>query len=116
MGDNDSADQGWDSRCRQCGRCCFEKFENERGAIFYTQTACRFLDVVTRRCKIYNRRFEINPSCVKLTPELVQTLRWLPGDCGYRRTSREPATVPPKKRKRKQGATIAVPPRPAVPK
>ncbi|MDD2583117.1 MAG: hypothetical protein PHR66_14095 [Desulfuromonadaceae bacterium] len=93
-------DHNWDSRCKQCGRCCFEKIEDERGNIFYTQTACRFLDVVSRRCKIFERRFEINPSCIKLTPELVQTLRWLPRDCGYRRKCVEPAKAPRKSRRR----------------
>lgn len=77
-------DPDWESRCRQCGLCCFEKIENERGTIFYTQTPCRYLDVVSRQCAIYERRFAINPSCVKLTPELVRSLRWLPPDCGYR--------------------------------
>lgn len=76
-------DKDWDSRCKQCGSCCFEKIEDERGNIFYMQSACRYLDVDSRQCKIFERRFEINPSCVKLTPELVSTLRWLPPDCGY---------------------------------
>jgi hypothetical protein len=44
---------------------------------------CRYLDVETRQCKIYDNRFAINPECVKLTAELVSTLRWLPRDCGY---------------------------------
>jgi len=73
----------WDALCKQCGSCCFEKFEDDQGNILYTQTACRYLDVVTRRCRIFERRFEINPRCLKLTPELVPTLRWLPPDCGY---------------------------------
>lgn len=74
----------WDSLCRQCGLCCFDKYEDEQGVVFYTQTACRYLDVVSRRCKIFEHRFEINPSCIKLTPELVRSLCWLPADCGYR--------------------------------
>ena len=78
-----TSDKKWDALCKQCGACCFEKFEDDRGRIIYTQTACRYLDIVTRRCRIFDRRFEINPSCVKLTPELVPTLRWLPSDCGY---------------------------------
>lgn len=90
----------WDSRCKQCGRCCFEKIEDERGNIFYTQTACRFLDIVSRECKIFERRFEINPSCIKLTPELVQSLRWLPRDCGYRTNTVEPTKDPKKSRKK----------------
>jgi hypothetical protein len=90
----------WDSRCKQCGSCCFEKIEDERGNIFYMQSACRFLDVVTRRCKIFERRFEINPSCIQLTPELVPTLRWLPRDCGYHGKAVEPAMTSKKSRKR----------------
>ena len=78
-------DEKWDSYCNQCGLCCFEKIEDERGNIFYTQTPCRHLDVISRECQIFERRFEIYSSCVKLTPELVRTLRWLPPDCGYRR-------------------------------
>ena len=80
----------WDSRCKQCGLCCFEKIEDERGNIFYTQTACRYLDVVSRQCSIYERRFAINPICIKLTPELIRTLRWLPSDCGYRESIDDP--------------------------
>ena len=91
----------WDSRCKQCGECCFEKIEDDRGNIFYTRMACRFLDVVTRKCKIFERRFEINPSCIKLTPELVETLRWLPRDCGYRNNAVEPERVAKAARKRK---------------
>jgi len=74
----------WEAHCRQCGFCCFEKIENDNGTIFYTQTPCRYLDVVTRKCKVYQRRFSINPECVQLTPELVATLKWLHPDCGYR--------------------------------
>jgi len=100
VGNSAAENADWDSRCKQCGRCCFEKIEDERGNIFYTQTACRFLDVVSRECKIFERRFEINPSCIKLTPELVQTLRWLPRDCGYHHKAVEPGTGS-QKRKRK---------------
>lgn len=78
-------DEKWDSYCNRCGMCCFEKIEDDRGNIFYTQTPCRYLNVVSRKCKIFERRFEINNSCIKLTPELVRTLRWLPPDCGYRK-------------------------------
>ena len=74
----------WESTCRQCGVCCFEKYENDNGTIFYTQTPCRYLDVVTRLCKVYNNRFTINPECIQLTPELVQSLKWLHPECGYR--------------------------------
>lgn len=89
----------WDSRCRRCGRCCFEKIEDERGRIFYTQTACRYLDVVSRECRIFENRFAINPECIQLTQELADTLRWLPDDCGYR--SVQQPDVPPRRRKQR---------------
>jgi uncharacterized cysteine cluster protein YcgN (CxxCxxCC family) len=83
MTDATITDEEWETLCRGCGGCCFEKIEDERGTIFYTQAPCRYLDVVTRQCRIYDNRFAINPECVKLTAELVPTLRWLPRDCGY---------------------------------
>ena len=81
-GDNE---QGWESLCHRCGLCCFEKIEDDYGNIFFTQTPCRYLDIVSRLCKIYDRRFEINPDCVKLSPELIGSLRWLHDDCGYKK-------------------------------
>lgn len=83
--DADNIEQSeWDSRCKRCGQCCFEKLEDARGKIIYLQSACRYLDVVTRCCRIFEKRFEINPHCVQLTEELVPHLHWLPADCGYR--------------------------------
>ena len=74
----------WDGLCRQCGRCCFEKIEDLRGRVTYTTTACRYLDLDSRTCKVFENRARINPECIALTPELVCTLDWLPDDCGYR--------------------------------
>jgi hypothetical protein len=79
-----SDNANWETICRQCGLCCFEKIEDDDGTIFYTATPCRYLDVVSRECNIYERRFEINPECIKLTEKLVRELRWLHDDCGYR--------------------------------
>jgi len=74
----------WDALCKQCGRCCHEKLEDGRGKIIYTQEACQYLDRLTNRCTIFPQRFELNPHCVQLTPELVSELHWLPPDCAYR--------------------------------
>jgi uncharacterized protein len=74
----------WETICKQCGLCCFEKIEDEYGTIFHTAIPCRYLDVVSRECRIYERRFEINPECIKLTEDLVRELRWLHDKCGYR--------------------------------
>ena len=78
-------DACWEALCKRCGLCCFEKFEDDSGTIFFTRTPCRYLDVVTRECRVYDRRFAINPECVKLTPELVRKLRWLHDGCAYRK-------------------------------
>jgi uncharacterized cysteine cluster protein YcgN (CxxCxxCC family) len=78
-------DTAWESMCARCGLCCFEKIEDERGNIFFTRTPCRYLDIVSRECKIYERRFAVNPECVKLTPALVSELRWLHDGCAYRK-------------------------------
>jgi hypothetical protein len=84
--------QTWDSLCCKCGRCCFEKIEDRRGRVVYTTTACRYLDLDSRSCKIFENRFRINPECIALTPALVCTLDWLPDDCGYRQALQ---SVPP---------------------
>jgi uncharacterized cysteine cluster protein YcgN (CxxCxxCC family) len=86
MKNHDDEENEWEDLCQQCGRCCFEKFENEDGTIFFTSTPCRYLDVVTRQCKVYERRFEINPDCIGLTPDLVRSLNWLHDKCAYRQT------------------------------
>ena len=57
MTDTTDDDTAWDRLCKQCGRCCFDKLEDSRGRIIYTSTACRYLDMASRRCKIFERRF-----------------------------------------------------------
>ncbi|MRR53270.1 MAG: YcgN family cysteine cluster protein [Deltaproteobacteria bacterium] len=85
MKKSSNSSDNWEDLCEKCGICCFEKIENDNGTIFFTATPCRYLDVVTRECKIYPRRFEIYPECVQLTETLVQKLNWLHDDCGYRK-------------------------------
>ncbi len=90
--------ENWERLCKQCGKCCFEKVEDESGTIFITRIPCRYLDVVTRRCRIYDRRFEIYPDCIQLTEELVRELNWLHDDCGYRSALGITTKNQPKKR------------------
>lgn len=71
----------WEARCRRCGRCCYEKIEFE-GEVYYTGTPCNFLDPLTRRCRVYDRRHIERPDCAVLTPEIVSQ-GFLPGDCPY---------------------------------
>ncbi|MFG1373947.1 YcgN family cysteine cluster protein [Xanthobacter oligotrophicus] len=75
----------WESLCDGCGRCCLVKLEDEdTGQVAYTDVACRLLDDATCRCSDYERRSEIVSDCVRLTPESVAELNWLPPTCAYR--------------------------------
>lgn len=73
----------WESLCRRCGECCFEKWIAEDGRILPTRVPCRYLDTTERTCKVYGSRFEVGEGCLQLTPELLPTLSWLPAGCGY---------------------------------
>lgn len=73
----------WEALCKRCGQCCFEKWVEEDGTIRPTTIPCRFLDIVTRECKVYHKRFDVGEGCVKLTPAVVKTVQWLPPDCAY---------------------------------
>jgi hypothetical protein len=79
----------WEDICRQCGECCFEKFADKHGRLHTSTIACRFLDVATRSCKVYHKRFDVGEGCVKLTPEVVREADWLPEDCAYVRYMRD---------------------------
>lgn len=71
----------WDSRCRRCGRCCYEKIEHD-GRVFYTETPCDYLDLETRECLIFSERHKLKPECMPLTPETIGR-GILPQDCPY---------------------------------
>lgn len=77
--------QQWESLCDGCGRCCLEKLEDEdTGALYFTDIACRLLDGRSCRCRSYADRHQYVPDCVKLTPGKVRRLSWLPPTCAYR--------------------------------
>lgn len=75
----------WESLCDGCAKCCLVKLEDEEtGELFFTSLACKLLDRRTCQCKDYPNRKAYVPVCVKLTPEVVATVDWLPDSCAYR--------------------------------
>ncbi|MBK8457222.1 MAG: YcgN family cysteine cluster protein [Phyllobacteriaceae bacterium] len=75
----------WESLCDGCGKCCLSKLEDEdTGEIIWTSVVCRLFDAKKCRCKDYAHRNEKVPDCVRLTPENVLTIPWLPKTCAYR--------------------------------
>lgn len=78
----------WESLCDGCGRCCLVKLEDEEnGEIHFTDIGCKLFNEKTCRCADYARRRRRVKDCVKLTPEAVRTLPWLPPTCAYRRVA-----------------------------
>lgn len=71
----------WESLCRRCARCCYEKIEFE-GQVYYTDEPCEFLDLKTKLCRVYAGRDIERPGCARLTAENVRK-GFLPADCPY---------------------------------
>lgn len=81
----DLSPQEWESLCDGCGRCCLVKLEDEdTGEYYATDLICRLFDEGTCRCKDYENRNAHVEDCVRLTPEIVRSIGWLPPTCGYR--------------------------------
>jgi Uncharacterized conserved protein len=50
----------------------------------FTNVACNQLNIKTCQCRNYERRFEFEEDCIKLTRENLTTFNWLPRTCAYR--------------------------------
>lgn len=74
----------WESLCDGCARCCLNKvLDEDEGTIVWTSIACDLLDCSACRCSDYDHRSALVPDCVKLTPQGVRELPWLPPTCAY---------------------------------
>ena len=75
----------WEALCDGCGRCCLHKLEDEdTGELYFTNVACRLLDLTTCRCREYARRVELIPDCLVLSPSTPDLFEQLPSTCAYR--------------------------------
>lgn len=82
--DRDTHSLQWEDLCHRCGECCFEKKLGRKGTVITTAVPCRFLDIHSRNCRIYHQRLQAEEDCIKLTPEILPDLDWLPKNCAYR--------------------------------
>lgn len=82
LGDMTSAQ--WESLCDGCGKCCMAKLiDDDTEELIYTTVACRLFDANTCRCSNYEKRQDFVSDCVRLTPDNIGTIAWLPQTCAY---------------------------------
>lgn len=79
-----------ESLCRRCGRCCAKKVILA-GRVIYTPFHCEHLDLGSRLCRVYERRHEVNPQCLRIERAIARGV--LPADCPY--VADRPDYVPP---------------------
>lgn len=75
----------WESLCDGCALCCMHKVEDEdTGALFYTNLACKLLDLDSCRCGDYANRLSKVDDCLDLASDNTAQFDWMPASCAYR--------------------------------
>ena len=82
---SDMTSDEWESLCDGCGLCCLHRANHpDTGEDMRTNIACRALDCDTLSCQQYDTRLQNIPHCLKLTPDNIATIDYLPRSCAYR--------------------------------
>lgn len=76
----------WEQLCDGCGKCCLHKLQDDQDErVYYTDVACRYLDLQSIRCTDYPNRETNVPGCIELTLDRLRDIAWLPNSCAYKR-------------------------------
>tara|TARA_Y100001970_G_scaffold258972_1_gene339460 strand:- start:615 stop:1055 length:441 start_codon:yes stop_codon:yes gene_type:complete len=82
------SEREWESLCDGCGRCCLLKLEEiDAEKVHYTAAVCRYLDQKTCKCSQYKQRNKLVPTCVKFSSKDIESLKWMPFTCAYRKVA-----------------------------
>ena len=75
----------WEALCDGCGKCCVVLLQDAgTDRVWRTDVGCKLLNLKTVRCSDYADRHAKVPGCVKLSPDNVGNLGWMPDTCAYR--------------------------------
>jgi uncharacterized protein len=79
----DLSPSGWDSLCRKCGLCCYEKQLSPGTAVYDLSEPCPLLDRESQLCTVYKNRYRKNPRCRPVNLFTAMFASYLPLCCGY---------------------------------
>ncbi len=83
---DEMSDSEWEALCDGCARCCLIKLEDEdTGQIVTSDVHCKLMNTNDCSCTQYLDRQKLVPDCIKLTPQNVREIKWMPVTCAYRR-------------------------------
>ena len=79
------SEQQWEALCDRCGKCCLITLQDiDSEEIYHTNILCRYYDIENKLCKVYDKRCQLVPNCLKLNKNNVNKLPCMPKTCAYR--------------------------------